>query len=211
MSWQVRYALANISGSQLTGEHVGGELIRITAQDQPEVWAVISAEHEICAATAERYRTTYPEMDFLCGYRKSCVWHGEAIEHLESVDVGWGSCATLASASLEGNANTASHKTYFFSDRLLRQYGRVQNVCREYDRIHRVTLRSGTVLRIAMIADYEPTADAIRSLVDQFGRVDIVWNINPNGHPSPEAIAAGIDLGCEVMKWEELKERLRTT
>ncbi len=211
MNWQVKYALANIAEQpRLTAEHVEGELIRIVAQDQPDVLAAISAADGIGAATAASYREKYPEMDFLCGYRKTCVWHGEAIEYLEATSVGWGSAGTLTSAALDGDANTASHKTYLFSDRLLRQDGRVQEVRREYDRIHRITLRSGTVLRIGMIADYEPTADAVRSLWDDFGPVDIVWNINPNGSPSPEAIDAGNELGCEVMKWEELRERLRT-
>lgn len=211
MSWQVNYALANIGEqAQLTAEHVEGELIRIGAQDQPDVLAVISAAHEICAATAASYREKYPRMDFLCGYRKSCVWHGEAIEFLEGSSVGWGNFGTLTSAALDGNANTAPHKTYLFSDRLLRQYGRVQEVKREYHCVYRVTLRSGTVLRIGMIADYEPTANAVRSLWDDFGRVDIVWNINPNGSPSPEAMEAGNELGCDVLKWEELRERLRT-
>ncbi len=61
-----------------------------------------------------------------------------------------------------------------------------------------------------MLADYEPTADAVRTLWGNFGPVEIVWNINPNGNPTPEAIGAGRELGCEVMKWDELKERLRT-
>ena len=149
-------------------------------------------------------------MDFLCGYRKTCVWSGDAIKYIQGVGIGWGSAGTLTSAALEGEANTSAHKTYFFSDRLLRQYGRVREVDREYDRIYRITLRSGTVLRIGMVADYEPNANAVRSLWDEFGAVDIVWNINPNGSPSPEAIDAGVELGCEVVKWEELKERLRT-
>lgn len=59
-----------------------------------------------------------------------------------------------------------------------------------------------------MIADYEPTADAVRTLWERFGAVDIVWNINPNGTPQPEAGEAGRELGCEVMKWGELKYRL---
>ena len=211
MNWQVKYALANIAEQpQFTAEHVEGELIRIVVRDQPDVLAVISAADEIGAATAASYREKYPEMDFLCGYRKTCVWHGDAIEYLDGSGVGWGSAGTLTSAALEGDANTASHKTYLFSDRLLRQYGQVEKVSREYDRVHRVTLRSGTGLRIGMIADYEPTADAVRSLWDDFGPVDIVWNINPNGSPSPEAIDVGNELGCEVMKWEELRERLRT-
>ncbi len=210
MSWQIKYALANIAEQPgLTVEHVNGELIRIVARDQPDVLAVISAAHEIDAAMAASYLETYPDADFLCGYRKSCVWHGEAIRYLEGAGVGWGSVGTLTSAALGGDANTASHKTYLFADRLLRQHGRVQEVCREYDRIHRITLVSGTVLRVGMVADYEPTADAVRSLWDDFGPVDIVWNINPNGRPSPEANEAGNELGCEVMKWEALRERLR--
>ncbi|PCF92548.1 hypothetical protein CPA46_04380 [Sphingopyxis terrae subsp. ummariensis] len=59
-----------------------------------------------------------------------------------------------------------------------------------------------------MIAEYEPTADEVRSLWARFGPVDIVWNINPNGTPQPAAAAAGRELGCEVMKWDELKDRL---
>ena len=211
MNWQIKRALAYIAEQpRLSAEHIEGELIRISTQDQPDVLAAISAADQIGAATAASYREKYPEMDFLCGYRKTSVWHGEAIEYLRGAGVGWGSAGTLTSAALDGDANTASHKTYMFSDRLLRQYGRVQEVSREYDRVHRVTLRSGTVLRIGMIADYEPTADAVRSLWDAFGLVDLVWNINPNGNPTPEAIDAGNELGCEVMKWEELRERLRT-
>ena len=211
MNWQIKYLLANIGEQRgLTAGHVKGELIRIAVQDQPDVIAVISAAHEIDAAIAVAYRETYPDINFMCGYRKSCVWHGDAIEYLEEAGVGWGSAGTLISAALGGDADTASHKTYLFADRLLRQYGRVQEVCREYDRIHRITLVSGTVVRIGMISDYEPTADAVRSLWDYFGPVDIVWNINPNGRPSPEANEAGNALGCEVMKWEELREHLRT-
>jgi hypothetical protein len=211
MNWQVKYALANIAEQpRLTAEHVEGDLIRIMPKDRPEVLAAISGAHEIDGATAAGYRERHPEMNFLCGYRTACVWHGEAITLLENAGVGWGSAGTLTSAALDGDAETASHKTYKFSDRLLRQYGRVREVVREFDRIHRVLLRSGTSLRIGMIADYDPTADAVRTLWERFGPLDIVWNINPNGSPSPEAIDAGNQLGCEVMKWEELREHLRT-
>lgn len=186
-----------------------GELIRIVTPEKPDVLAAISAAHEIDQETAESYRKQHPALDFLCGYRQTCVWHGKAIQYLEGAGVGWGSFGTLISAALDGNANTAPHKTYKFSDRLLRQYGQVQKVVREYDRIYRVWLKSGTSVSIGMIADYEPTADAVRTLWERFGPIDIVWNINPNGNPSPEAIRAGLELGCKVMKWDELKEHLR--
>lgn len=211
MNWQVRYALANFKNPEgSTAEFIENDLIKVVTQNQPDVLAAISADETINVATTARYREQIPNLDFLCGYRASCVWEGEAIRYLEENRVGWGNFSTLYSAALDGNANTASHKLYKFSDRLLRQYGRVKQVIREFDRIHRVSLRSGATLRIGMIAEYEPTADAVRSLWERFGPINIAWNINPNGSPSCEAIDAGRELGCEVMKWEELKDYMKS-
>lgn len=209
MNWQVRYVLANFSKEmRSTADHVGGDVVRIITHDRPDVLAAITDVETVNRETAAQYREQTEGLDFLCGYRKECVWEGEAIRYLEANRVGWGSFGTLGSAVMDGNANTATHKTYKFADRLLRQYGRVVRVDREFDRVHRVTLRSGAEFRIGMIAAYEPTADEVRSLWERFGGVDIAWNINPNGTPQPEANAAGRELGCEVMKWDELKDRL---
>ena len=68
-----------------------------------------------------------------------------------------------------------------------------------------MTLASGRTFRVGMIMEYEPTADAIRTFWDRFGAIDIAWNINPNGHPTQNAIEAGRSLGCEIMKWDELR------
>lgn len=209
MNWQVKYALANFAkGGRSRAEHLGGDVIRIVTQDRPDVVAAITAAATVDQATAVGYRDSVEGLDFLCGYRAECVWEGKAIRYLEENRVGWGSFGTLGSAVLDGDANTAQHKIYKFADRLLRQYGPVATVDREFDRIHRVTLRNGEVLRIGMIADYEPTADEVRTLWDRFGPVDIIWNTNPNGTPQPEANEAGRELGCEVMLWNALRERL---
>ena len=209
MNWQVKYALANLSEEmRSTAEHVGGDVIRIMTRNRPDVLAAITAAETVNREMAAQYREQTEELDFLCGYRKECIWEGEAIRYLEDNHIGWGSFGTLGSAVLDGNANTAPHKTYKFSDRLLRQYGRIVKIDREFDRVHHVTLRTGAEFRIGMIAAYEPTADEVRSLWKRFGAVDIAWNINPNGTPTPEAVAAGRELGCEVMKWDELKALL---
>jgi hypothetical protein len=209
MKWQVKYALAKFTkdGSS-TVEHVGGDIIRVMTRDQPDVLAAITDVWTVNLKIATRYQELTEGLDFLCGYRKECVWEGEAISYLEENRVGWGNFGTLNSAIMDGDANSATHKTYKFSDRLLQQYGRGTTVEREFDRVHSITLGSGTQLRIGMIADYEPTANEVRSLWERFGAVDIVWNINPSGTPPPEACEAGRELGCEVMKWNELKVRL---
>lgn len=209
MNWQVKYAFANLAKERSsTVEHVGGDFLRVMTEDRPDVLAAVTDVETVSRETVTQYLKQMDELDFLCGYRKQCVWEGEAIRYLEKNRVGWGNFGTLGSAILDGDANTATHKTYKFADRLLKQYGLVVKVDREFDRVHRITLRSGAEFRIGMIAEYEPTPEEVRTLWDRFGPVDIMWNINPNGSPQPEAIEAGRELGCEVMKWNDMKDRL---
>ncbi len=146
----------------------------------------------------------------MCGYRTNCIWEGGAIVYLEKNHIGWGNFGTLLSAAIEGNANTAVHKVFKFSDRIIRQFFFVKEIERQYDRVYKITLKNGKRFRMAMLADYEPTADGIRTLWDQFGSVDIIWNINPNGNPTSSALEASKELGCKVMKWEEFREYMKS-
>lgn len=211
MKWQVTHALDNIAKDwrESKAEHVDGEFIKILTTDRPNVLAAISEAEVINEALARHYNTEQPALDFLCGYRRSCVWEGGAISYLEDNNIGWGNFGTLWSATADGNANTATHKVYAFSDRLIRQCSLVAELERQYDRVYKIVLRNGKSLRMGMIADYEPTADAIRTLWQRFGPVDIVWNINPNGNPTKSALAAGAELGCKVIKWDEFKEFMK--
>lgn len=211
MSWQVNYALDNIRKSHgaESALQISDEAIKITLPNRPEAIAVISAGQLITTEIATQYHTMYPEMDFLCGYRKECAWEGGAITYVESKSIGWGSAGTLGSAIYAGNIKTAAHKEYFFSYRLIRQMGSISNLYREFDRVFTMTLANGHTVRVGMISEYEPTADAIRSFWDRFGPINIAWNINPNGNPTPNAIEAGRSLGCEVVKWEQLREMLK--
>lgn len=211
MSWQVNYALENIRRDHgvASAQQISDDAIKINVPNRPEVIAVISAEGLINAERSAQYHSSYPDIDFICGYRKECVWEGGAIKYLEGKSVGWGSFGTLGSAIRMGDVKTAAHKDYFFSYRLIRQIRSVSNLNREFDRVFTMTLANGRSVRVGMIMEYEPTADAIRTFWDRFGPINFAWNINPNGNPTPNAIEAGQSLGCEVVKWEELREILR--
>lgn len=211
MSWQVNYALENIRknhGAE-SAHQISDEAIKIIVPNRPEAIAVISAEQLITSEIATQYHSKCPAMDFLCGYRKECAWEGGAINYLESKVIGWGSAGTLGSAIHAGDIKTAAHKEYFFSYRLIRQMRSISNLNREFDRVFTMTLANGRSVRVGMISEYEPTADAIRTFWDRFGPISIAWNINPNGNPTPNAIEAGRSLGCEVVKWDELREILK--
>ncbi len=210
MNWQVSYAIKHLCENHgpAAAHHLRDDAIRIELPNRPIVVAVVSAAYVINVEIAAGYYSEFPEMDFLCGYRKTCIWEGTAISYLESKQVGWGSAGTLGSALRSGEVNTAGNKDYFFSYRLIRQIKSVTNLQREFDRVFTLTLANGSTLRVGMIMEYEPTADAIRTFWDRFGPIDIAWNINPNGYPTQNAIQAGLSLGCRVVKWEDLRKIL---
>jgi hypothetical protein len=211
MKWQVKYALEKLRDGNgvILADHAGGEAIRVEVREQPKVLAVISDTDRMTTELASHYHREWPGMDFLCGFRKECIWEGGAITYAESNSIGWGSIGTLSSAIPKGSVNRASHKAYAFAFRLIDQLHCVTVVDREFDRIVMVTLVSGRTLRIGMILEYEPAADHVRDLWKNFGAIDIAWNINPNGSPTPSAIEAGRGLGCKVLKWDDLKPILQ--
>lgn len=212
MNWQINHALKNIQQNRevSSAQHIRGDAIRIIIRDEPEVLAVISDFYDITLEQARQYHEDYPDMHFLCGCRKECTWTGDAISYLEDNQIGWGSLGTLITAISKNNIRTAAHKDFFFSYRLINQMRSATNVVREFDRVFTMTLASGKQLRVGMLKEYEPTADCVRTFWDKFGPVDILWNINPNGDPTPNAIEAGEQLGCKVMKWEDLKTLIRS-
>lgn len=212
MNWQVNYALSYIwkAHGAATAKHLRGDAIQITMPGQPDAVAVISAASTVDLELVMQCHAEFPDMDFLCGYRKECAFDGRAIRYLEENAIGWGSAGTLGSAIGTSGLKAAAHKDYFFSYRLIRQIRSVTNLDREFDRVFTMTLITGRTFRVGMIMEYEPTADAIRTFWDRFGPINIAWNINPNGNPTRSAIEAGRTLGCGVMKWEELSALIRS-
>lgn len=211
MNWQVKFAIENIQKSDRINsvEHIHDDAIKIELRDGSEVTVVISAAYKITAEEISKYHQDFPSMSFLCGYRKECIWEGSAIQYAKNNQIGWGNAGTLGDAIRSGRFSNAEHKHYFFSFRLIRQMSSITRLDREFDRVFSMSLKNGRTYRVGMIMEYEPTADAIRTFWDEFGPIDVAWNINPNGSPTQQAIAAGNALGCEVVKWEELKQLMR--
>lgn len=207
MNWQVKYALEYFKNNQkvISTSHIQEDCIKIIAHNMPDITALISSAYEITLELVKHYHEIYPDIDFICGYRKDCIWHGTAIHYLEEQQIGWGGAGTLYTAIGKDNVNIAAHKDFFFSYRLINQMKSINNIVREFDRVFTITLRYNRKLRIGMLQEYEPTADSIRSFWDKFGPVDIIWSINPNSEPTQNAIEAGRELGCKVIQWAELK------
>jgi hypothetical protein len=206
--WQIKFALEYLQKNVKlnSAEYIRDDAIKIELQDGAEAIAIISASYNITRELVAQYHADFPNISFLCGYRKECIWEGGAITYAQENQIGWGNAGSLSDAVESGDFINTEHKHYFFSYRLIRQMRSTANLDREYDRVFTMSLRNGKSYRVGMIMEYEPTADAIRTFWDQFGPIDVAWNINPNGSPTQQAINAGRELGCEVVKWEDLKK-----
>lgn len=211
MMWQIKFALGYLheNTSLNSAEYIRDDAIKIELHDGAEVIVIISASYKITRDIVAQYHADFPGMKFLCGYRKECIWEGGAIAYTQENRIGWGNAGSLSDAVDSGDFISAEHKLYFFSYRLVRQMGSITELNREYDRVFTMSLRNGNSYRVGMIMEYEPTADSIRTFWDKFGPIDIAWNINPNGSPTQQARNAGLELGCEIVKWEELKQLMR--
>lgn len=211
MMWQVNYFLRNLEENNLgiIAEHLEDVFVSVKHKSIPPEVVAILAEYEIDIDTVEKYYQKNSELAFICGYRKQCIWHNEALEYLEQHSIGWGNSGTLITALTRDEVRIASHKDYVFATRLLHQTkSLIRHVERHYHCVFTITNKAGKKYKLAMALEYEPTADAVRTLWDKFGPFDVCWNINPNGSPTSKAIKAGEQLGCDVVKWEELKDIL---
>lgn len=203
MNWAIKYALENLAErDDISADLVADNVIVLRADNTPDVVAYISDAHSIEYSSVGTMAASHPEIDFICGYRKTCIWHGDAIAYLKTQSIGWGSFGTLTSALFDADANIAEHKVFRFAARAIRQMGGI--VCeREYDRIVNVTNGYGKSMRIAFAEDYDPTADVVRKLWEKFGPVDVICNINPNGRPTSGAHSAAEELGTKILKLGE--------
>jgi len=145
--------------------------------------------------------------DFSCKPRISDE-KGNAILVAEMHGMGWGGLGTLMAAVADGDAETAQPKEYRFAQRLLEQHKNVDIAYRIYDEIFRLERKQGDELLVAILNDYEMTADNVRTQYETYGPFDIIYKTNPNGRPTSEAYAAAEALGIEIHNSKEIMRRL---
>jgi len=209
MSWATDYAIEQIvENDEADVVKIDGSSIRLSMKNKPDVDAYICGLHEIDGTKVNRVLSTHPDIDFICGFRNSCIWHGDAIESANKNKIGWGNLGTLLSAVHDGNANAAEHKVFKWASDALKDMGGV-DVEREYDRVFNVKRSSGTTLRLVMSKEYEPSADIMRSLWKRFGPFDVVYNIDPNVQPTGGGYETAQKLGIEILGHSEMFRRTR--
>ena len=208
MNWATKYALENMAeDSRVDAVYLSDGSVQITIEDQPPVLTVFHPGMEVTEEIAERYFRAYPKLDFLCGYKRACFWHGDAIVFLSEHNIGWGTMGTLTSAMQTGEANTASSKIYKFASDALQTMGGLK-VERLADRIFQITGRKES-LRVFLLFEYQPAVEHVRSIIENHPDTQLICLIDPNVRPTQSAINHAEVSGVQMFELGEAMSFIR--
>lgn len=180
----------------------------ISSKDHPPVKAIIVSQALVTAEIVSPIISEHDDHDFIANIPRESVWEGDAITAAKTHNMGWGGLGTLMAAVSDGDADTAQPKAYRFAQRLLEQHKNVERAIRLYDKVFLLERERGGALKVALVDDYELTADDVRTAFETYAPFDIVYKTNPNGKPTSEAHEAAEELGLEVHNHKSIMRRL---
>jgi len=146
---------------------------------------------------------------FLVTIPKEAVWTGVAIEALRANNMAFGGMGDLHRALRKDDPSDYVFKEYAYVEQRLRQHRSVIRIDRLYDRVWQIHRNPGNPLNIAISNAYDLTADGVRTAYDNYAPFDILFHTNNMGRITQEAHAAAGELGIELIRSDELFERLR--
>jgi hypothetical protein len=95
-----------------------------------------------------------------------------------------------------------------FVERGLCQHDRVLSFDRIFDRLYQIRRKGLPEITVAMLNEYELTADHLRTARDRYGQFSVAVITNPNGQATSSAEEAAETLGVEILKWRPFFGRL---
>ena len=148
------------------------------------------------------------DVHFVANIPKNSVWTGDAIEVARTHDLGWGGFGDLMSATNEKSVKGFEKKEYKFVERGLLQHDRITRYDRIFDRVFLLFRRDFSAIKIAIVYEYDLTAEHVRDTREKYGDFSLIVKTNPNGNITSNAYEVGSHLGVEILEWGEFYGRL---
>jgi hypothetical protein len=148
------------------------------------------------------------EVDFIANIPKEAMWNGSAIELVEQHGVGWGTIKDLFSALGTEEVRGFVAKEYRFIERIFREHSSVRSFDRVSDRVYSLKRRGKADVVVALVNEYDVTADHVRTAWDRHGPFTDILANNPNCRWSDEADDAAEALGVNLLTLSDFMGRL---
>ncbi len=134
-------------------------------------------------------------VEIIANVPKESYWTGEALTLAHDSYIATGYFGDLLRVINREHVRSFQQKETIFIERGLRQHDRVSSFERVHDRLYRISRNGFPDLKVAMLNEYELTADHLRTARDRYGQFSIAVITNPNGDSTTSAGEAAQTMG----------------
>ena len=186
-----------------------GELcIYIQRKEYEPVTSAILNENRVDRRTIESVFDHNGRVQFVANIPRDSVWMGDAIALVRANNLGWGGFGDLMSAINLESVEGFQKQEYSFVERGIRQHDRVEHYERIFDRVFLCFRKRLPEIKVALVYEYELTAEHVRAAREKYGEFSVIVKTNPNGNITGAAQQVGTGLGVDILTWCEFLGRL---
>ena len=147
-------------------------------------------------------------VEIIANVPKESYWTGGALKLAHDNNIATGSYGDLLRVIGVQDVRAFRPKDTEFIERGLRQHNRIASFDRIHDRLYLVRRNGLPDLTVAMLNEYELTADHLRTACDRYGQFSVAVVTNPNGSSTSSAEEAAQSVGVEIHSWRSFFRRL---
>jgi len=147
-------------------------------------------------------------VEIIANVPKESYWTGEAILLAQVHSIATGGYGDLLRVIDVEDVRAFQQKETAFVERGLRQHDRIASFDRLHDRLYLIRRNDLPDVTVAMLNEYELTADHLRTARDRYGKFSLAVITDPNGGSTSAANEAARAMGVEILNWGAFFGRL---
>lgn len=189
-------------------EQLSDQVLRISRSNyDPFLVGIVSAKC-VKADTIDSIVRSELEVEIIANVPKESYWTGGALKLAKKNNIATGSYGDLFRVLDLPDVRAFKPKETEFVERGLSQHDRISSFDRVHDRLYRISRNRLPDVTVAMLNEYELTADHLRTARQRYGQFSIAVITNPNGGPTSSAEETAQIMGVEILKWGPFFGRL---
>ena len=189
-------------------EPEGDRCICIHRKNYEPVTSAILNENWVDRRAIESVFDHSGKVQFVANVPRNSVWMGDAIALARANNLGWGGFGDLMSAINLESVEGFQKREYSFVERGIDQHTRVEHYERIFDRVFLCFRKGLPEIKVALVYEYELTAEHVRAAREKYGEFSVIVKTNPNGNITSMAQQVGKGMGVDILTWEEFLGRL---
>lgn len=182
-------------------EVISDQVLRVSRSKYDPFIAGIVSVACVEAGTVRTLVKSELGVEIIANVPKESYWTGGALRLAHDNNIATGGYNDLFRViDLQDVRDFRPRETEFI-ERGLRQHDRISSFERVHDRLYRISRNGLPDLKVAMLIEYELTADHLRTARDRYGQFSVAVITNPNGGATSSAEEAAQNMGVEILRW----------